>query len=150
MENKEVVSTLNDLIETCKDGEQGFKTCAQDASNPELKSYFMKRAEECVIGATELQQLVMQLGGKPEDSSSLGGTLHRRWVDIKSALTGTDDAAVLEECERGEDIAVATYREALNKDLPHDVRDVVEKQMQGVQHNHDQVKQLRNMARSRT
>ena len=30
MTRDEVISTLNDLIETCKDGENGFMTCAGD------------------------------------------------------------------------------------------------------------------------
>ncbi len=33
MDNKEVVSTLNDLIETCKDGEYGFRECAEHAKS---------------------------------------------------------------------------------------------------------------------
>jgi uncharacterized protein (TIGR02284 family) len=148
MNNDEVISTLNDLIETSKDGEEGFRTCAEDIGDPQLKTLFSNRAQSCAMAATELQQLVRTYGGDPETSSGLGGALHRRWVDIKSAIMGHDDTAVLKECERGEDVAVASYRKALEKNLPVDVRAVVERQYQGVLQNHDQVKRLRDQYRA--
>lgn len=148
MDNDEVISTLNDLIETSKDGEEGFRSCAENASNPQLKTFFSNRAQSCTRAVAELQALVRAHGGNPESSSSLGGAVHRRWVDIKSMVTGKDDKAVLKECERGEDVAVASYRRALDKNLPIEVRSLVEKQYQGVLHNHDQVKALRDQYRS--
>lgn len=148
MDNDEVISTLNDLIETCKDGEEGFRTCADDVGDATLKSFFSTRAQKCTAAAMELQDLVRAYGGDPEKSSSLGGALHRRWVDVKSAIMGHDDKAVLKECERGEDVAVASYRKALEKNLPADVRTVVERQYQGVLQNHDQVRSLRDQYRS--
>jgi uncharacterized protein (TIGR02284 family) len=153
MDNDDIISTLNDLIETCKDGEQGFRTCAEDASNrnPQLKTLFATRQRECAEAAQELQQLVQAYGGDPETKSSVTGTMHRAWVDIKSAITGKDDKAVLNECERGEDVAVKSYRKALeNTNLPADVRAVVERQYQGVVRNHDQVKLLRDQVAATT
>ena len=85
---------------------------------------------------------------EPETHSSIAGNLHRRWVDLKSMITGKSDEAILNECERGEDVALKAYREALEKDLPANVRLLVEKQYQGVQRNHDEVKALRNLARA--
>lgn len=143
MNNDEVISTLNDLIETCKDGEEGFRTCAEDMKDTQIKSLFMNRAQGCAQAAGELQQLVRTYGGDPETSSGLGGALHRRWVDLKSLVTGKDDKSILDECERGEDVAVRSYRSALEKNLPVDVRNIVERQYQGVLQNHDQVKRLR-------
>lgn len=149
MDSDKAVSTLNELIETCKDGEEGFRTCAEDISDPQIKSLFENRAQSCAQAATELQQVVSELGGKPETESSMSGALHRRWVDIKAAVTGKDDEAILDECERGEDVAVRSYRKALERDLPAEIRGIIERQFQGVLRNHDQVKALRNQARSR-
>ena len=149
MDKKEIVSTLNDLIETCKDGEQGFKTCAENVDSPQLKSALSQHAQECAIGAQELQGVVRSMGGEAETSSSVSGAMHRGWVDIKSAVTGKDEAAVLDECERGEDVALESYRDALEKDLPPEIRSIVERQFQGVVRNHNEVKQMRNSARAR-
>ncbi|KAA0695913.1 PA2169 family four-helix-bundle protein [Halopseudomonas laoshanensis] len=148
--SKDVIEVLNDLIETSKDGEAGFKVCAEDVKRPDLKALFSDRAVECGKAASELQAIVFQLGGDPENSTSLAGDMHRRWVDLKSAITGKSDEAVLNECERGEDVAKKSYKEALEKDLPADVRAVVERQYQGVLRNHDQIKALRDSERAKS
>lgn len=150
MDSKDTISVLNDLIETCKDGEKGFMECAEDLRDPQLKTTMTQRARDCATGAAELQQLVRTLGGDPETTTSVAADLHRRWVDLKSMITGKDDEAILNECERGEDVAVKSYRKALEKDLPGEVRLVVERQYQGVLRNHDQVKALRDAARARS
>lgn len=150
--NKEAISVLNDLIETSKDGQEGFKTCAEDIKNPELKALFVKRSADCGTAAAELQAEVRKLGGDPETSTSVAGDLHRRWVDVKSIFTGKGEEAVLNEAERGEDHALKAYKEALEKISKHNlvgIRDVVERQYLNVQRNHDQVEALRNQARAR-
>lgn len=148
MNNDDVISTLNDLIETCKDGEQGFRTCADDIKDTQMKSFFTSRAQACAEAAAELQQEVRALGGNPETSSSIAGALHRRWVDIKGLVTGKDDEAILNECERGEDVAKRSYADALAKPLPANIKTIVERQYNGVLKNHDQVKALRNQVRA--
>jgi uncharacterized protein (TIGR02284 family) len=139
-----VVSVLNDLIETSKDGEKGFRKAAEDAHDAQLKTMFLSRAEDCMCGALELQDVVQGLGGKPETGGSMSGALHRGWVDVKSAVTDRSDDEIIAECEKGEDVAKKRYHDALEKDLPLDVRSVVERQYQGMLQNHDRVRDLRD------
>ena len=140
-----ITSTLNNLIETSKDGEQGFRTSAENAQRAELKQLFLRRAEDCARGAAELQAIVAKLGKEPEDSGSVAGAIHRGWVNLKASIATRDDLAILEECERGEDVAKAAYRSALEKtDLPAEIRTVVQKQYDGVLRNHDEVRNLRD------
>jgi uncharacterized protein (TIGR02284 family) len=148
MDTKDVISTLNDLIETSKDGETGFRTCAGGVKDAKVKAIFEEAARRCAEGAAELKAKVRALGGNPEKRGSVSGALHRGWVNIKSTITGMDEAAVLAECERGEDVAKKSYEDALKKDLPADIRSMVERQYQGVRENHDRVRNLRNMARA--
>ncbi len=144
MTNDEVISTLNNLIETCKDCEKGFLTCSEDFSDAHLKSEFEMRARRSAQAASELQEMVRTLGGKPATSSSVGATLHRRWIDIKAAILGQDDEAILNECERGEDHAKESYRSALAKDLPLEIHSIVNRQYLAVMQDHDMVKALRD------
>jgi uncharacterized protein (TIGR02284 family) len=144
MDNNDVISTLNSLIKTSKDGEEGFSLSAENVSDPELKRIFRDRAERCAIGARELQEQVQRLGGDPSDSGSASGALHRAWTNVKGSVTGRDDKAILNEVERGEDVAVESYEKALKENLPADIRALVERQYQGVKQNHDRVKQLRD------
>jgi len=142
----DVIDALQDLVECSKDGEYGFSECADQAKRADLKSIFLQRADDCRRGAEELNQQIRSLGGSPKDGGSATGALHRGWVSVRSALTTYDDRAVLQEAERGEDNAVARYRKALKQPLPDHVRQVVERQFQQVQRNHDEVKRLRDSA----
>ena len=139
-----VTSVLNELVETSKDGERGFRKAAEDAHDAQLKTLFVSRAEDCSRGARELQDVVQRLGGKPETGGTVSGALHRGWTDVKSAVAGRTDYSILADCEKGEDVAKKHYHDALEKDLPADVRIVVEKQFQGVLQNHDRIRHLRD------
>ncbi|MDT5159095.1 MAG: hypothetical protein QOC61_1827 [Acidobacteriota bacterium] len=140
--NEEVISTLNNLIETCRDGQNGFQTAADGVKNAELKQLFQQYSRQRAGFVGELQGEVRRLGGDPEDSGSVAATLHRGWIDIKAAVTGDDDKAVVSEAERGEDSAVSNYRAALGVDLPANVRSMVERQFADVKEAHDRVRNL--------
>jgi uncharacterized protein (TIGR02284 family) len=146
MNNDEVISTLNDLIETCKDGEESYKTCATDAAKrkSDLQSTFANLQHGCAVAAAELQDLVRTEGGKPQTEAGIGDAIHRGWVNLKTAMGGNNDEAVLVECERGEDSAKRNYSTALEQDLPAQVRMLVERQYQGVLANHAKIKALRD------
>ena len=148
-DNNDAIDTLNDLIETCRDGEYGFYASAEHASASNLKALFLERAQQCSDAAAELRGHVLRLGGEPEDGGTTGGALHRGWVAVRGTLSGYSDHAILDQCERGEDSALAAYRKALKQNLPASIRSLVQRQMDGAQRNHDQIKALRDQARSR-
>ena len=147
--NDEVVSTLNDLLESCRDGEYGFSTSAEHTKSADLKTLLTRHAQECRTAGQELQALIRQMGGEADEGGSMSGALHRGWVSVRGTLSGHSDQSMLDECERGEDSAVASYRKALSQDLPANVRSVVEKQAQGTQKNHDEIKALRDSLKGR-
>lgn len=143
-DRNDVIDTLNDLIETSHDGEYGFRELAERAEAPELKATFARRADEIRKSVSDLRQAVIAQGGKAEDGGTAAGALHRGWVAVRSKITTSTDLSLLEEAERGEDSALASFRKASQQDLPAPVRELVEQQLQGVQRNHDQIKQLRD------
>lgn len=144
MTNDNVISVLNDLIETCKDGQTGFKTAAEGVERSDLKTLFYDLSQQRSKFAGELQALVRELGGDPETAGSVSASLHRGWINIKSALTGNDDGAVLNEAERGEDAAKKAYKDALAESLPANVKSVVQSQGTEVNTAHDKVRDLRD------
>jgi len=145
MKPEDTISILNNLIETLKDGQEGFRVAAEDVKNPELKTLFNRLSLERAQMAGELQQEAIQLGeGEPEKTSSAAGALHRGWIHIKEALAGGGDHAVLSECERGEDSAVSNYRDALEADLPQNLRAIIERQYTRVKAAHDEVRDRRD------
>ncbi len=54
--------------------------------------------------------------------------MHRGWINIKSAITGQDDSAILSECENGDAVALKSYEAALGADLPAEAKTIVQKQ----------------------
>lgn len=146
--NDDVVSTLNGLIETCKDGQEGFKEAAEGVERSDLKSLFYEFSQQRAQFAGELQQLVQGLGGDPGNSGSMAGALHRGWINIKSAVMGKDEAAVLNECERGEDSAKNAYKSALEEALPANVLETVQTHYTAIQSAHDRVKALRDASKN--
>ena len=97
--------------------------------------------------ARDVEQLIDRARAQI-NHGSLAGAMHRGWVNFKASVSGRPDLAILEECERGEDVAKARYREALGKELPEDIRLVVQRQYDGVEQNHDQIRDLRNRHRA--
>jgi uncharacterized protein (TIGR02284 family) len=146
MTRDEIISTLNDLIEVCNDGSEGFRVCAEDAEvdSPQLKSLLTARQRECASASDALRAVVLEQGADPATGTTVGGSLRRGWLNLKTAVTGKKDLAVLQACEKGEDVAKEAYRKALAKDLPSPIRTLVEQQYQGVLRNHDQIKALRD------
>jgi uncharacterized protein (TIGR02284 family) len=142
---KTIAHVLNSLVETCKDGQEGFRSAAEDVTNRALKNLFNELSIERGRFCNELQRLVKTLGEDAESSGSLSGSLHRGWIDLKSALSSGNEYSILAECERGEDAAVSEYRDALEHDeLPESVRDVIGRQYLGVKESHDRVRDLRD------
>src|SRR6266550_3968116 len=147
-QQKEIISTINSLIETLKDGQEGFKQAAEAVKDSDLKSLFYEFSQQRGRFATELQSQAASLGEtEPEDSSSAAGAMHRAWINLKSAVTSGDDHAILAECERGEDSAVKEYEKAMNDDLSPSLRDLVSRQYSEVKSAHDRIKQLRDLAK---
>lgn len=149
LSNDDVVDVLNDLLETSRDGEYGFRACADEVDSQQLKTVFRDRAASCASAATELAELIRRCGGKTDEGGTVTGAMHRGWVHVKGTLGADSALSMLEECERGEDAAVARYRKALKEDLPPQVRELVQRQADGAERNHDQIKALRDEMRSR-
>src|SRR6266496_409921 len=123
-EQKEIVSVIDDLIQTLKDGQEGFKQAAEGVKAPQLKALFNEYSNQRSQFATELQTQAHSLGrSQPEDSGSAAGALYRARINLKSAITSGDDHAILAECERDEDSAVKAYEKAMNDDLSPSLRD---------------------------
>lgn len=149
MHNDAIVRSINGLIETSKDGQHGFRTCSERAESQQIKEQLVARAKDCEWATAELQRLVIHYGGDAETEGSATGSMHRMWITLKGAVGGKSDLMVLEEAERGEDRALARYREVLLTDeLPADVRAVVDSQLQSVKQHHDQIRQMRDLARA--
>lgn len=148
MTNDNVISVLNNLIETCKDGQEGFQKASENVKDSSLKTLCYDASLQRAQFAGELQEQVRTLGGDPEKSGSLAGSIHRGWIDLKGAITAQDDAAILSECERGEDSAVSNYKDAMENELPANISEIVNRQYASVKQTHDRIRSMRDQAKA--
>ena len=148
-QTKENISIINRLVETLKDGQEGFREASEAVQSSQLKSLFSEYSLQRSKFAGELQNYAIQLGeSDPEKTSSTAGALHRAWINIKSAVSSRDDHAILAECERGEDSAVAEYKRAMEGNLPSPLADIISRQYTDIKAAHDHVKSLRDASQN--
>jgi len=144
-EHSEAITTLNTLIATTIDSITGFEDSAQNIDNERLREIFRQRANERQRIVEELRAEVRRLGGNPEDDGSFLGKAHQRFEDLKAAITGRDEKAIVNEVERGEDYLKNKWQAALQSgELHGEVHDLVERLYQSIKDGHDQMSQLKH------
>jgi len=141
-----LINSLNHLIRVCRDGQEGYLQAAEHVKSAWLQGLFQQFSTQREQFATELTNLVASLGEEPASGATVAGALHRTWIDFRTAVSGDgrDDAAVLDECERGEDTAKEAYETELNKGLPDHIDRVVQSQYLDILRSHDQVLEARD------
>lgn len=139
------VDTLNSLITTTIDSANGFERAAEDADAGQYAQLFRDFAGERRQVVIDLQATVRACGGEPNDDGSLLANVHRRWLDLRDALSGGGDKAVIEEVERGEDHLKSKYETALKEtELSTTARDAIERAYQSVRAGHDRASALKH------
>jgi uncharacterized protein (TIGR02284 family) len=149
--NEEIIGYLNDLIETCKDGENGFRTAAEhvgDEGETRLRTLLNAFAQQRALCAAELNNEVLRRGGEPAKSGHISSSLHRGWMNLKAAVSSKSESAILEECESGEKAAMENYQDALKKNLPRDLMEIVEEQYAGIREAHQRIRLLSRALKS--
>ena len=144
-EHNETISTLNTLIATTIDSVTGYEDSAKNIENERFREIFRGRADERQQVVEQLRSEVRRLGGDPEDSGSFLGKAHQRFEDLKAAVTGRDEQAIINEVERGEDYLKEKWQAALQSgNLNGETHDLAERCYQSVKSGHDQISQLKH------
>ena len=150
MNNDNPGNVLKNVIETARDGEKGFREAAEHFKSPELKSMAQRVSAERANFARELEPELLteqrDVNVKKVDGTA-AGSMHRAWIDIKTALGGGDHT-ILEWLEQGEDHAKKIYNEALQSTLPSAAQLIVRRQYDRIIATHDQVKMLRDQSKA--
>jgi uncharacterized protein (TIGR02284 family) len=141
---KEAEDTLRLVIETLIDAQEGFQKAGEELKNETLKRYFLAESLKRAQFRGELEEILHQEGIHDiKESGTAAGTFVRVWGDLKAKLGG-GDATVLETAEEGEDAAKQAYSDALEKDLPLPIREVLTRQAGHIDSSHDYVKAARD------
>ena len=144
-DRKEEISTLNTLTATLIDSVTGYEDAASNSEAGRFAQMFRERASERQRCVEDLRAEVRRLGGDPEDHGSFMGKTHQRFLDLKAAVTGRDEQAIINEVERGEDYLKEKFETALDSGhLSGESRAAVEQAYQSVRKGHDQMSQLKH------
>ena len=147
-DNNDILSTIEDLIHVCKDGETGYLHAAGTVKDAELKIWLEEQSRERHHFLQELKEIAGRFGkSDPDTSGTVSGTLHRAWFETKADL-GMGDESVISSVETGEDAAKDAYQKALNSNLPAEVRAVVQRQSERVLAAHNRVRDLRDRSKA--
>jgi len=139
------VSTLNSLIATTLDSVNGYREASADAESGRFQSIFTNRAAEREQCVSSLREAVRRLGGEPEDDGTALAGAHRAFVNLKSAVTGRDDQAIINEVERGEDHIKSKFEAALDDNqLGAEARAAVTAAWGSVKSGHDEMSALKH------
>ena len=144
MNQDDPVSVVEKLIETCKDGQNGYRDAAEHVTRPDLRSFFQEQSLERARFAQELESELPRLGkAEKKESGSVAAAIHRAWIDTKANLGG-GDKSILESVEQGEDSAKDTYEKALSSSLPSELQAIIRRQAQSVRSAHDRIRSMRD------
>jgi uncharacterized protein (TIGR02284 family) len=143
-----VESTLKDLIETLRDGHEGFMELGSRLKDQAARRFFMEETQVRAEFAAELENELHRLGVKDvKVSTSATSKVHRFWAELKEKL-GAGDHALLDTAEQGEDVAKKAYTDALKELLPDYLRELLGRQRAHIVQVHDRVKMMRDSSKA--
>ncbi|MCC8423390.1 PA2169 family four-helix-bundle protein [Mucilaginibacter sp. UR6-11] len=144
--NKATIETLNDLVQINNDRIRGYESAIKETKDDaELVSVFNNKILESQQFKSTLTEEIQVLGNDADNTTTVSGTIHRTWLEVKAAFSGHSEKSILEECEFGEDAIKKAYQSALNEEhLPAFIRDILNDQQAILSQSHDEIKALRD------
>ncbi|WP_062544325.1 ferritin-like domain-containing protein [Rufibacter tibetensis] len=127
-EKQRVVQVLKELNEFVHDGLEGYERAARESTDTLRQDAYRRFSQQRLAFANELNQIIQQHGGTPERDTTAKGKLYRQWMDFKAAISGGNEEGILGSCIHGEEWAQKAYRDALDHDLPAEVRGTILRQ----------------------
>ncbi|MEZ5225935.1 MAG: PA2169 family four-helix-bundle protein [Acidimicrobiales bacterium] len=86
-----------DLIETLEDGSRGFAEAAErlaGTDRPDLATRFAEFGRQRAAFSQELESMAAAYGDDIDENGSVAAAVHRGWMSIKDAVTGSSASGV--------------------------------------------------------
>jgi uncharacterized protein (TIGR02284 family) len=146
MDKPDAIVVLNRLVQTCREGQEGFRTAAENVLNTEYRRLFYIFSQQRAQFVSELESEVHRLGGEPVEHGRVASWFERGWMRLKAAIDRGDESGIVSECQSSEEAVVLNYEEALEEDLPLDVQYVVRRQYMDIKDARDRLRILQRAA----
>lgn len=142
--SEKIADKLNELLEKNFDTEKNFRSAAEDINNPELKTLFLEMARQRYDFGHELKSEIRNFGHSPEKGSSAGSDLKRAWMDLKAAVSGNNEEAVLKELSKGEESTLEEYNNVISStDFPPSTENILIKHRNAIRESHQRAESLK-------
>ena len=144
-QNKATEGVLLGVIKVLIDGQKGFADIGEHLKDETLKRYFLAESLKRANFRAELENELHRAGmADVKETGTTAATVHRVWGDLKAHLGAGSDHQLLATSEQGEDVAKKAYKEALEKELPLPVRQLLTEQQAHINSSHDYVRNHRD------
>jgi uncharacterized protein (TIGR02284 family) len=134
---RETTAALELVIDSLVDSQAGFQKLGDHLHSEPLKTFFL---EESLMRASfrgDLETVLHQEGVHDiKESGSITETLRRTWGELKAKLGGSDQS-LLETAHAAEDETRKVYADALDRELPFPIRQILVSQAAHVQLSHE-------------
>lgn len=138
----DTTSLLQRLLDADVDGSRAFDEAAELVGVPHLAELFKRIATERREMAEELARYLGDRGGQPDADGTLISTVHRAWVRLKAAVSGNDEAMILEEVESFDDQVRQMYDHAMSVALPEETRAMLARHRDAIDAGNERVRAM--------
>jgi uncharacterized protein (TIGR02284 family) len=107
----EIVTVLNNLIETNIERIKSYEDASVSAEDSEIKELCDSFASQSKAFKTQLEQLVREYNGTPRQNGMTKGAVYRAANEVNYSISDSKKS-VLISCENTEDIALENYKHA--------------------------------------
>lgn len=135
---------ISKLLKIAVDAQSGYETAAGDAKHAEHRNILHQYAQQRQSYAAELEQMLQASGHDIGKIGTLAGALHQGWINLRSVTT-QGDKAILQECERADELAIAAYHDVMHKTRNQPLVRILRRQVAGIQEAHTQLATLHRL-----
>jgi uncharacterized protein (TIGR02284 family) len=144
MEKKDVKNDIQAIIDICKDGVEGYETAANNIEYSDLKTLFLRLAQQRKLFIEEIKNEALKIGMDLDTSGTIKGFFHRTWLATKATFSSATNEKVIEESMTGEKAAVETYDKVLaDPELPAYLCDILLEQQRLIKVTINQLGELK-------
>jgi uncharacterized protein (TIGR02284 family) len=145
---RELESALKLVINVLEDDQKGMAEIGEHLEDPPLRRYFLAESLRRANFRAELENVLHHQGiHDVHETGTATGTLLRAWAGLKAQLHGGDQT-LLETAEQGEDETRGAYKDALDRDLPVPIRQLLTSQQTHILTAYDYIRSQRDMLKA--
>jgi uncharacterized protein (TIGR02284 family) len=126
--DRELERALKSVINVLEDSQKGMAEIGENLKDSMLRRFFLAESLRRANFRGELENELHRRGiHDVHETGTMSGAFHRAWAALEGKV-GSGDHTLLQTAQQGEDEIQNAYRDALERDLPKPVRQLLTEQ----------------------